>query len=250
MKDYTTAETFVLPSGGKIYPCEVNPNVTLRSMTTADEMRRLSNTEAPYKLMCDMIDDCMTEDIGISSYDMCLGDYQFLLHKLRIVTYGKDYKINTVCPYCGCSADNTINLDDLKVLYYTDEIKKYLEFDLPVSKKHITIRMQTPRLLDDINLKTKEARKKSSNIGDPAFLFTLESIIATVDGYSLDTIKLEEFIKNLPMADSNIIIQYAQKLNESIGLDTGFVVACDVCGFEYRSSFRFTPEFFRPTINL
>ena len=110
--------------------------------------------------------------------------------------------------------------------------------------------MQTPRLLDDINLKTKEARKKSSNIGDPAFLFTLESIIATVDGYSLDTIKLEEFIKNLPMADSNIIIQYAQKLNESIGLDTGFVVACDVCGFEYRSSFRFTPEFFRPTINL
>ena len=37
--DYTIAETFTLPSEGKIYSQKVNPQVQLRSMTTEEEMR-------------------------------------------------------------------------------------------------------------------------------------------------------------------------------------------------------------------
>ena len=248
MKDYTTAETFVLPSGGKIYPCEVNPNVTLRSMTTADEMRRLSNTEAPYKLMCDMIDDCMTEDIGISSYDMCLGDYQFLLHKLRIVTYGSKYPITTVCPYCNTINTNEIDLESLEIFEYDDSIKDLMSVTLPRTKKVVDLRMQTPRLLESVELKKKQFIKKNPNGADQSLVFLLESLIDKVDNQVLDTVQLSSFIRKLPMADTNAIMQTAEKLNSKVGINTILENECSVCGVDYKSNFPITSEFFRPTV--
>ena len=41
MKDYTIAETYTLPSRGKIYGTGISETVTLRSMTTAEEQKRL-----------------------------------------------------------------------------------------------------------------------------------------------------------------------------------------------------------------
>ena len=92
MSDYTIAEEFTLPSGGQLYDPPISPIVKLRSMTTEDEMKRLSPSERAYKNMCEIIDGCIVDDIGISTYDMCLADYQFLLHRIRVVTYGKEYK--------------------------------------------------------------------------------------------------------------------------------------------------------------
>jgi hypothetical protein len=249
MQGYTIAETFTLPSKGKIYTENVNPVVKLRSMTTEEEMKRLTRSDTPYKVMCEIIDDCMVEKIGISSYDMCLGDYQFLLHRLRMVTYGSQYKLSNNCRWCKSQTTETINLEDLRVIEYDEGIEKYAELDLPVSKKHITLRMQTPRMLDDIALKTKDFKRKTTSM-DPAFLFTVQSLIDTVNGEKLDVIKLEQFARKLPLQDANYIIKYGQKLNDSIGIDTEFDIECSVCGLEYHSSFRFTPEFFGPSIDI
>ena len=114
--DYINAESFVLPSLGKVYSTPINPNVKLRSMTTSDELKRLSPSEHQYQNICEIIDDCMVDKCEISSYDMCLADYQFLLHKLRIVTYGTEYKAMTKCPYCGTTNERTIDLDKLEVI--------------------------------------------------------------------------------------------------------------------------------------
>ena len=130
-KNLTIAESFTLPSKGKIYGnIEVVPQIRLRSMTTAEEQKRLSHSDYPYRMLCEIIDDCLLENPGISSYDMCLGDYQFLLHKLRIVTYGSEYKMDTTCPYCGCTSHEVLNLEELPILEYSDDMLKYFEFDL------------------------------------------------------------------------------------------------------------------------
>lgn len=77
---FTITEDCTLPSLGLVYSKPVNPNVKLRSMTTEEEMRRLAHTERPYKVLCDIIEDCIVGDkLGISVYDVCLGDYQYLL---------------------------------------------------------------------------------------------------------------------------------------------------------------------------
>ena len=251
MNEYTLTGSYTLPSLGRVYgDTKINPDITLRSMTTEEEMRRLNPSDRPYKVMADIIDACMVDKPGISAYDMCLGDYQFLLHKLRIVTYGSSYPLSSSCPYCGFTNTDKLDLEQMEVFTYSSNIEKYFEFDLPRTKHHIRLKMQTPRMLDDIAVRAKEMRKKSPKMsGDPAFLLTVESMIDTVDGEEMDVIHKPEFVRNLPMMDTNTITSYAKKLNESVGLNKILDNTCDVCGLDYQSTFRTTSEFFRPEID-
>mgnify|MGYP003571242511 CR=1 FL=1 len=49
MDRITIAESATLPTKGKFYSELKTPTIELRSMTTEEEMLRLSNTETPYK---------------------------------------------------------------------------------------------------------------------------------------------------------------------------------------------------------
>ena len=69
-KDYTINQTFTLPSEGKVYSELVGPDITLRSMTTQEEIIRLSPSAMPYKNICEIIDDCISSPWYISSRDI------------------------------------------------------------------------------------------------------------------------------------------------------------------------------------
>lgn len=249
MEDYTLTETYTLPSKGLIYKEKINPQITLRSMTTTEEMKRLSHTDTPYKTIAGIIDDCIVEGGGISSYDMCLGDYQFLLHKLRVVTYGKSYKMTVTCPRCGTIDDKEIDLDSLKVSYCPEDVSKYFEITLPISKKIIKLKYQTPRSLDAISKRQRDIQDRNNNAGDRSYLFLLESIIDTIDGGRPDEIMLEHFIRNLPMRDTNVIIKTVDKINNLIGINTSLENVCSRCGEPFVTTFPITSEFFGPSID-
>ena len=59
MKEVSIKETFTLPSKGLVYDEKINPNITLRSMTTMEEMKRLSPSDLEYKTISEIIDDCI-----------------------------------------------------------------------------------------------------------------------------------------------------------------------------------------------
>lgn len=251
-ENYTIAEHYELPSKGLIYPHQFDPTVKLRSMTTQDEMKRLTNSDLQYKIMSEIIDDCIVDEkLPISSYDMCLGDYQYLLHRLRVVTYGPEYKMSVKCPVCGGVSDVVCDLDSLeKIEFEMEDIDKLKEVQLPTSNKTVILKFQTPRILDNIAKRKKDLLKKNpESLVDPSFLLTLMSVIDTVDDKKLNEVQLEKFVRNLPMRDANILLQKAIKLNESVGLKTDFECKCKHCGFEMTSSFRITPEFYGPTID-
>lgn len=249
MRDITTSyETFELPSKGLIYDSKFDPKVTLRSMTTAEEMKRLSYTETPYRAMSDIIEDCMKEKLPISVYDLCLGDYQFLLHKLRVVTYGTEYKISTVCPNCKQTVEAKIDLDSLDVIEADHDFRDEMCVTLPKSGSRVKLNIQTPRMLDDVNLRKEEKRKKAKkDASEYGLVFTLMSLIGTVDGQTLDPIALETFIKKLPMRDVNYILSEGDKFNRKVGLDTEVLATCGRCGYDILTFFRLGPEFFGPT---
>ena len=247
--NYTIMEGYELPSGGKIYDVPVNPHVELRSMTARDEMKRLAPSTTPLKTLADLIENCMIEKPAIHVYDMALGDYEFLLHKLRVVTYGEDYKMVAVCPECGHSFTTTTKLSDLEVKDFDlAEFEALQEFTLPKSGKKIKLHFATPRILDEVQLKTKEmARKyKTANI-DFEILVRLEENIDTVDGAKLSKVELETFINNLPALDMTKISNNIDRLNKLIGLDNSVYLNCPECGEEFVNFFRFGSEFFRPT---
>lgn len=252
MKDYTIAETFTLPSHGKVYDdILVAPTFKIASMTTTHEMRRLAPSELPYKNMCDIIDECMIQDPGISAYDMCIGDYQFCLHKLRIVTYGPQYKMSSVCPYCGFTNQEVVNLEDFEILEYTEDIEKYKEFTLPVSGKKVKLSIETPRKLDIIADRVREFKRKNpDSLVDQSLVFTMSGIIKTVDGKELNLIQLEDWIRSLPMKDTNTILQNADKYTSAIGVSIDMIETCGLCSLTYKTNFKITSEFFRPTLDI
>jgi len=75
MENITIKETYTLPSLGKMYQTQFDPQVELRSMTVAEEMKRLTSTDQPYNAMASIIDSCILNKLPISTYDMCIGDY-------------------------------------------------------------------------------------------------------------------------------------------------------------------------------
>ena len=75
----------------------------------------------------------------------------------------------------------------------------------------------------------------------------LNSIVMK-DGEPFDTIKEEQWLRELPMADTNKIISSINKLNTSFGIDLAVDHVCEVCGEEIIVPFRVNETFFRPTI--
>ena len=247
--DYTIAEGYTLPSRGKIYTETVNPHIELRSMTAREEMRRLSPSSTPLKTLADIIEDCCIEKPAVHVYDMSLGDYEFLLHKLRIVTYGEEYKVSLRCPGCGESIETVAMLGQLGVKEYNeDEIKDLQTFTLPKSGRIITLNFQSPRMVEEMEVKVKDMKRRYKNATiDFETLVRLLVNIDFVDGDKKSEHELENIVTNLPALDLQKILNNIDKLNQQIGLDNVLYLTCPKCGEEVTTFFRFGPEFFRPT---
>lgn len=249
LTNYTIGEGMELPSKGLIYDTVVPSYVELRSMTARDEMKRLSPSSAQFKLLADIIDGCLIEKLPIKVYDMALGDYEYLLHRLRIVTYGDSYKMSLRCPHCLEAFDTEAHLETLEVKSFDKEAFEEARFlMLPRSGKSVTLNFQTPRMLDETEALVKEMKRKCKTSETNFELFvSLLYLIDTVDGIKLPRTELETFINRLPALDMAKILNTADKLNSLIGIENNLILDCPYCGGEVSASFRFGPEFFRPT---
>ena len=250
---YTTIkETFTLPSKGKLYGEGFNPEVTLRSLTTQEDMEMLGYSDNEYKKLCDAIDSCIVNKLPISSYDMVLGDYEFLLHKMRIVTFGSDYNMMIQCPNCKQIVKANTNLDDIEVLELDNFNEEDMEITLPQTKARVRLSFQTPRMLDRIKEQAKEYKKKKGAVAQGVnyeLLFKTMSFISKFDGEKLDDAILQQVVTKLPFKDTLYIVQKGEELNRKVGLDTSIIAKCPECGYEVLSRFQFQSEFFAPTIS-
>ena len=252
MENYTISETFTLPSLGKIYAEPINPEIELRSMTTRDEMRRTAPSEHIYKPLCEMIEGCIVgQKPKIHVYDMCLGDFIFLLHKIRIVTYGSEYHLKVRCPNCGEIVDGVTDLNKEVVHEWDDSILENLTVTLPKSGHKIKLNYTTPRMLDEIQAEKNRRLKKATGVGPEADLglsLTLQALIDTVDGEKLTPTKLETFVDTMLAYDLKYLLAKSDAINEGVGLDTDLIVKCERCGYDIVTSFRLEPEFFNPSV--
>ena len=247
--DYTIMEGYELPSQGKIYDKAVNPHVELRSMTARDEMKRLSPSSTPLKTLADIIEGCCIEKPAIHVYDMALGDYEFLLHKLRIVTYGEDYKVALRCSECGEVIEAIAKLDQLNIKEFDEEkINELRTFSLPKSGRTVTLSFLSPHSVEEMEVKVKDMKRKYKTATiDFDTLVRLLTNIDLVDGEKKSEHELENIITNLPALDLQKILNNIDKLNQQIGLENVLYLTCPKCGEEISTFFRFGPEFFRPT---
>ena len=241
-------EEVELPSQGMIYDKIIPYKFKIRSMNTLEEMKRLSPTETPYKVMSDIIEECLEPKPEIHVCDMSISDYQYLLHRLRIATYGPEYKMLYTCPNCKQTIESISDLESIKVNKWDDSYLNDMIIKLPVTNDTIKLKFETPHSLDVIAYKNKEMRKRTKIPIDYSLMFTLESLIASVNGMEIASSDLQDYIKELPLKDVNYILNKSKELNDKVGLDTEIEITCAQCGEKAKTTFRNSSEFFGPTI--
>lgn len=249
--NYSIAEYVDLPSGGKIYDKPVEAEIKLRAMTGRDELKRAGGKNS-FKVLAEIIEDCMINKPAVHVYDMAIGDYEYLLHRLRVITHGTKYKMVVWCPSCEKYHEAVADLDQIQVLTYEEEAwNKAKYIILPDSKDTITLQFQTPRMLDEQKAKVKDMQRRYKNSQlDFNKLVLLKSVIAEVNGQLMDAMKLEDYIMGLSARDMNVIIHGVDVLNACIGIDARLIVDCPnpECGAEIPTRFQYGQEFFEPTI--
>ena len=244
----TITERFTLPSKGLIYAEKFNPTVTLRSWTTEEEMLRLSPNELEHENMAKVIDACIIEELPISAYDMCVGDYTYLLHKLRIVSKGRIYPMIVQCPNCGEIVKADVDLDTELVLEYDPEKGLDNEIVLPVSGDTIKLSLQTPRKMDEVKMRAKEKRLKTGLNLDYSIMYSAMSYISKVNNKTMNEVELENYVRKLPVDDLHTIKNKGEELDRKVGLDNSVIAKCKNCNYEVVTNFREQPNFFGPVV--
>ena len=247
--NYTIMEGYELPSNGQIYDKEIDPHVELRSMTARDEMKRLSPSTTPLKTLSDIIEGCMIEKPAIHVYDMCSADYEYLLHKLRVITYGEKYNLTCKCPECFNTIEGEADLGTMEIRKIDlDSFNEAKTFVLPVSGKTVTLKIQSPRLLEETEAKVKEMQRKYKGVNiDFDLLCKLICNIESIDGIKYNQYDLENLINNMAAKDMQKILLNIDSLARQFGLNSIIYLTCPHCKNEIATFFRYGPEFFRPT---
>ena len=146
-----------------------------------------------------------------------------------------------------------VNLEELTLHELTEfDREKELTLTLPASKKVVTLNIMTPRILDNIEKDASRAFKQSKQASPTAssdfhVLYQLVHAINTVDGVKMSTVDKETFCQKLVGRDFNAVLNRLDVIEEKVGLGATLSVHCNNCGYDMTTSFRLTPEFFRPT---
>ena len=132
--------------------------------------------------------------------------------------------------------------------YVNAKFEELSTIKLPKKGDTVTLKFQTPRMLDEIEAEVKELKRKFKS-ADISFdlMVLLKNVINTVNGSKLTSSQLETYVNNLPALDMTKLVNVVDEINALVGIKNDLIVTCSKCGGEVPTYFRFGSEFFRPT---
>lgn len=206
-------ETCHLPSRGLLYGSALGDTIEFRAMTTIEERMRLSG-ENFWSTMAAILNRCkVNTDFDIKN----LVDFDFFaaLVKLRIISYGNNYKTRSKCFVCGKEQEVNVNLDECKVTELPEDfVEPFVIGPLPISGDVLECRFL--RVFDyiDINEKVSDWQRKHPNdkYNNPEYTLLMEHAIVTVNGVNLNEFQKKKYVENMVGADSTYYHEEYQQL--------------------------------------
>lgn len=251
---YTIAERYELPSKGLVYNAKINTSVRLRSMTVRDEMRRCgaSTDGTTHKKVAELLDSCIVDELGMSSYDLCINDFQYLLHKLNIVSNGSIVPFDYICPICKNHCHCEYDLNDMKETQLEEfNYQKEMFIELPYSKRKIELCLPTPRILDLIDKDIKRIEQRLAQAEEPMdkddwkILYQLVYAIKSVDDISLSYSEKVTFCGKLVGQDYKAIFNRLNEIANKFGVSIYATPICEHCKTEIKIPFSSTSVFYQ-----
>lgn len=240
-------ETHEIPSRGKIYgDMNVPSEFTLRAMTTLEEKMRLSGSGID--MIPKLIGMCLIDPKNIDVGELKMFDIQFLMYKLRTITYGPEYKTVVRCPNCGSIKEIVVNLDKIPVNYIDDDFTGTISIGpLPVSKDIIECRALSANDYKEIDREAKRIKTKFPEyVGDPEFILSYQYRIVKVNDKELPNSAIQKYVETMNMRDVRYLDSKYDERFGNIGLDTSMIETCSSCGGDINFQLSTGSDFFRP----
>ena len=236
-------EEFKLPSNGRLYGGTIPTNVSLRCMNTMDERLRLSST-SPYKVTPQIVRNCLVGS-DFDTTQLKLFDLYYLIFKLRIITYGPDYKVKVHCRSCNSDPTIIVDLDDLEVN------SEPFAITLPVSGDTLTCRYLSCADLNDLQSSIDRMKMKAPDADEDelSFIPSLCARIETVNGEAWPQGQTAIYLQNMHAKDYNYFEQKYVDITNKPGINMNYVATCPKCGSPITFQVPILREFFRPSID-
>lgn len=246
---FAEPELIPLPSGGKAYKSE-DPDIQrgfikLFPMTLKEEeilaTSRFLKAGSATRMV---LENCIASDI--SARDVLIFDSNYLLFKLRQISYGDSYKFSVKCDNAVCEKEFEHNVEISKLLFeeLPEDFEEPIEVVLPKSK--FTVVSILPRLAHSEEIMTRSnSRKKSTTDADRHFLDKLMTTTVAIydpEHKPVPQNQWEDFYTSLIGMDA---AELREKCDFATGVDKIKGVECPYCGAAYSGTIPIGAEFFR-----
>lgn len=215
-----------LPSRGKAYvDCDESVMIKPFSFAQEKKLRSIKTSAQGLKVINELVRDCVQ---GLDYDSMTLEDKNYILFKLREISYGDSYVITTDCGACGATNKLTVDISQVPVTYAEDDYKEPFTITLPDTKQEV--RFVTPRCKDEKYFEDAE------RLTDNLWRFAL-----SVSTYSEQKV-LKAFFEATTVRD---IAFFREKLMENhYGMNKSMSYECASCGEVTESLIPFSESFF------
>ena len=215
-----------LPSRGQSYR-DHDGMVRIKSFTYREEkkLRSIKRVGQANDIIKTLFEDCVQ---GLDYDSMTLEDKNYLLFKLREISYGDKYVVNANCK--ACDAENSLNLliSEIPVTYAPDDFQEPLEVTLPDTDQ--VVKFVKPRAKDE------------QYLGDAVSLTENLWRFALSVGEHSDKKILRQFFEKTTVRD---LAFFREAVAESqYGYITAVSFDCASCGELNESPVPFTESFF------
>ena len=239
-------EIVQLPSKGRLYP-EGHPlksgTIEMKYMTAKEEDILTNQSFIANGVVLDKLFQALI--VTPCDYnDILLGDKNAIMIAARVLGYGKDYPVTVTSPTSGESIEHVVDLtklEDKEIDWNVHSGENSFKFELPASKRTITVSILTQRTQKKIDQELKGLAKLKKNAATTTML---KHIITSVDGET-DNVKVRRFVENDLLAiDSRAIRTFVKQITPDINLS--IEIPDGESGDTFRSNLNIGLDFFWP----
>ena len=224
----------------------IPPTITIKALQRKDKKKVLmSNTD---DVLLSLLQSCIVSPQNFNVYDLLPFESQYLLYRLRILTYGNENTFKEQCPYCGETNDITIDLNSIPIIDIPDNFKLTFDITLPISGDVLTCKLLTEGELAKIR---KDSKDFTKNTGTDDLDRIWESRIVAINGQNkLAPIEISQYLDEMADYDSEYFMEYYSRYAGNYGLQTKLNYMCDQCNRKVESEMPGIATFFRPEFKI
>lgn len=239
-------EVVKMPSKGLIP--NVPKEVTIRAIQRKDKKKILmSETD---DILLSLLQSCIVAPTDFNVYNLLPFESEYLLYRLRILTYGPSNTFKHRCQFCGETNDVEMDLNAIPILELPDKFKTSFDIQLPVSGTILTCKLLTEGEKSTVNKQAKELKNATGNENIDMDMIWEARIVAINGNSKLAPIEKTQFLDEMNDYDSEYFMEYYLKYEGNYGLQSKLKYSCDKCGRVNESEMPSIYTFFRPTFTL